>query len=554
MSSRSSSATGAARSRSARTLALAAYLVVHAGTPQSRQRIASLFWSESTDAQALTNLRRELHNLRHALAGEACLEVTARDLCWHDGGAVHVDLRVFDLEYRAAQRSHAAGDATAVLAHAAVALGVYRGDLLPGVYDDWVPDARAELQEQCVQLCASVCMIGIERGEFAAALDAARMRIRLRPFEEVGYRVLMQLQAGLGDRAAAVSTYHRCASVLERELGVEPDEATRGAVAQLLARSRQADRSRHPCRGRPGPARFRFSVGPGSSACCRQRGSPLRSVGQGWCSSGAAPVWGRAASSPRSPRPPAGRAAWRPAPSASQPRGGWLWLPIAEWLRSPEVQVGVAGLDPVWRAGGGAAGALLAPGGASPCPALGGAGRCVAASPLLRGRGPRAAWASGGRCCWCWTTCSGVTRRRWRFLTFCFGLFPDAPVLLAATPGADRPRGRARLGRGWTSICGQRGFSRSFPSGRLERRGHRTSSPKPSGVGRCARWTAELLVAVHRWFSAVTSWGRCAPQVGHGSVPAGDLDAVLAQPPSGRRVRQARGRGPRCGGRAATSR
>jgi DNA-binding SARP family transcriptional activator len=60
-------ATGAARSRSARTLALAAYLVVHAGTPQSRQRIAGLFWSESTDAQALTNLRRELHNLRHAL-------------------------------------------------------------------------------------------------------------------------------------------------------------------------------------------------------------------------------------------------------------------------------------------------------------------------------------------------------------------------------------------------------------------------------------------------------------------------------------------------------
>ena len=56
-------ATGAARSRSARTLALAAFLTVHAGTPQTRQRIAALFWPDSTDAQALTNLRRELHNL-----------------------------------------------------------------------------------------------------------------------------------------------------------------------------------------------------------------------------------------------------------------------------------------------------------------------------------------------------------------------------------------------------------------------------------------------------------------------------------------------------------
>ena len=63
--------TGAARSRSARTLALAAFLALHAGSPQTRQRIASLFWPDSTDAQALTNLRRELHGLRHALAGRA---------------------------------------------------------------------------------------------------------------------------------------------------------------------------------------------------------------------------------------------------------------------------------------------------------------------------------------------------------------------------------------------------------------------------------------------------------------------------------------------------
>ncbi len=113
-------ATGAARSRSARTLALAAFLTVHAGAPQTRQRIAALFWPDSTDAQALTNLRRELHNLRHALAGEPCLTVTARDLCWHDGGAVHVDLRAFCRESDAAR--DAAGDDEAVLAHADAAL------------------------------------------------------------------------------------------------------------------------------------------------------------------------------------------------------------------------------------------------------------------------------------------------------------------------------------------------------------------------------------------------------------------------------------------------
>ena len=52
---------------SSRAVALVAFLAVHAGSPQSRQRIAGTFWPESTDAQALTNLRRELHHLRQIL-------------------------------------------------------------------------------------------------------------------------------------------------------------------------------------------------------------------------------------------------------------------------------------------------------------------------------------------------------------------------------------------------------------------------------------------------------------------------------------------------------
>ena len=51
-------------------VALVAFLAAHAGSPQLRQRIAGLFWPDSTDAQALTNLRRELHHLRNALGSE----------------------------------------------------------------------------------------------------------------------------------------------------------------------------------------------------------------------------------------------------------------------------------------------------------------------------------------------------------------------------------------------------------------------------------------------------------------------------------------------------
>ena len=58
------------RARSSRTVALIAFLVIHAGSPQARQRIAGLFWPDSADGQALTNLRRELHQLRQILGDE----------------------------------------------------------------------------------------------------------------------------------------------------------------------------------------------------------------------------------------------------------------------------------------------------------------------------------------------------------------------------------------------------------------------------------------------------------------------------------------------------
>src|SRR5947209_9047954 len=111
--------TGSVRTRSSRTVALVGFLVAHAGSPQMRQRIAGLFWPDSTDAQALTNLRRELHNLRQVLGDEPSLVVTSRDLCWRDTNTCRVDVRVFDIEREAALAAAASGAVKGLLVHAA---------------------------------------------------------------------------------------------------------------------------------------------------------------------------------------------------------------------------------------------------------------------------------------------------------------------------------------------------------------------------------------------------------------------------------------------------
>src|SRR5450755_29854 len=206
----------------------------HPGAPQSRQRIAGMFWPESTDAQALTNLRRELHHLRQILGKEGSLVVTSRDLCWRDTDTCRVDLRVFTTARSAAMAAGAAGDDAEVLVHAATAVECYKGDLLPSVDDEWLLDARSELDRQCADLCDLLGAARTRAGDMPGAAQAARRRIQLQPLEEIGYRTLMLLQADLGDRASAVSTYHRCASVLERELGVIPAPMTRQAFQRLI--------------------------------------------------------------------------------------------------------------------------------------------------------------------------------------------------------------------------------------------------------------------------------------------------------------------------------
>ncbi len=66
-----------------------------------------------------------------------------------------------------------------------------------------------------------------ERAYSAAITVAQRLH-------EATYRQLMRLRALSGDRAAALRTYHTCASRLERELGIAPGKATRQVYERLM--------------------------------------------------------------------------------------------------------------------------------------------------------------------------------------------------------------------------------------------------------------------------------------------------------------------------------
>jgi DNA-binding SARP family transcriptional activator len=422
-----------AKARSSRAVALVAFLAAHAGSPQPRQRIAGLFWPDSTDAQALTNLRRELHQLRQILADEPSLVVTSTDLGWRDTVTCRVDLRVFDIERNAALAAAAIGDDDGILGHAARAIAEYRGDLLPGMYDDWVLKVRSEVEHQCVGLCDLLGETRARHGDLAGAVEVARRRIALQPLEEVGYRTLMRWQADLGDRAGAVSTYHHCASVLERELGVVPDPATRQAFQRLMARAEpvgETPPASGPAAGRSGLAAAQLI---GRSRELDRLHDLWRAAAVG--SRGLALVRGSAGvGKTRLLTEIAGRALLQGAVVASSQcfgtSGRLALAPVADWLRTPAVQSAVATLDPAWRT---EVGRLM--------PAEGRRGRGTGSGTMADAwqrhrffEGIARALLAVGR-----PTLLVLDNMQWcdqetlAFITFCLGLADGAPLLVAAT-------------------------------------------------------------------------------------------------------------------------
>ncbi|EME62841.1 SARP family transcriptional regulator [Rhodococcus ruber BKS 20-38] len=430
--------TGAVVTRSPRGTTLVAFLALHAGVPQPRQLIAPLFWPDSTTAQALTNLRRELHHLRRALDDDPAVEVTPRDLCWRDTETSRVDLRVFTVEYHAARAAATSGDDDAALRHATTALSEYRGSLLPGMYDDWILEARSDLERHCLDLCDLLCRIRTRTGDLPGAIDAVRRRIHLRPLEESGYRTLMNLQADHGDRAGAVSTYHRCAAVLERELGVAPDPATRTLADRLLAHAAPTAAARPTSE----PATKRPEL---SAPALVGRTRELHRLHETWRTAAAGHptlvlvTGGAGVGKTRLVAELAATARAQPAVVAGTQcfgtSGRLALAPVADWLRTPSVQPALAALDPIWRA---EVDRLVPSGTTRPDPGAGFRAMVDAWQRLRFFEGLARALIGGGR-----PVLLTLDNIQWcdpetlTFLTFCLSLISDAPLMVAATARTD---------------------------------------------------------------------------------------------------------------------
>ncbi|MEX0272245.1 BTAD domain-containing putative transcriptional regulator [Leptolyngbyaceae cyanobacterium UHCC 1019] len=227
-----------------RSQALLAYLLLNRHAPQPRQRIAFHLWSDSTDTQARTNLRKELSYLRRDLPdAEQFLLVDAKTLQWQPNAQFTLDVAQFEKAIKVAQ----ATDFNLAQTALEQAVELYRGDLLPDCGDEWIIPERERFQQMRVRALEQLIDLLEEQRAYRAALGYAQQLLQVDPLNESTYCTVMRLYNLSGDRANALQVYHRCMTLLREELGVDPSATTHDFYQRILNEDDQplpVDRSR----------------------------------------------------------------------------------------------------------------------------------------------------------------------------------------------------------------------------------------------------------------------------------------------------------------------
>lgn len=214
-----------------RLLLFLSYLFVHYDSTPSRKQISFLFWADSTEEQARTNLRNILHYLRKALPElDSILEVDHQFIRLRSDADLSLDIRSFKSALASAKSSKNEMERIQYLQEA---VSHYRGELLPGFYDDWVLAAREECHQAYLDALFELSNLLEDAPQYTEAIRVVNRLLRADVLNESAYQKLMRLHALNDDRAGALQVYHTCSTVLMRELGVEPSADIKRLHEQL---------------------------------------------------------------------------------------------------------------------------------------------------------------------------------------------------------------------------------------------------------------------------------------------------------------------------------
>lgn len=238
--------------RSRKQLALLVYLASEHQIAHSRETLLALLWPDSPRSSAQNNLRFTLSHLRSlgkklALGGLELPPILVTDrytVQLHPAWVLNADSNHFQQLLEQTRRhdhnSRSQCEACQSSLHQAVQL--YQGDFLVGfsldncaAFEEWLFMQREQYYSQVCEAYQDLAAYAEAAEDLTDALDYVQRQIELAPLRESAYRQEMRILNRQGERTSALATFERCRTLLNKELGLDPEPETLALHMQILA-------------------------------------------------------------------------------------------------------------------------------------------------------------------------------------------------------------------------------------------------------------------------------------------------------------------------------
>lgn len=207
---------------------LFAYLILNPETYHRRERLAGLLWPVSTESNARNNLRQALWRIRRMLKESAGRE---EDFLLVDNYAIRFNEEAnywLDVNEILKDPPHEPS-----VEHLEGIAELYKGDLLPGFYEDWVILERAKVQALYRSKLQLLLNKFAKEHRWGDLVDWSERWIAQGETPEPAYRYLMLAYHHQGDSSSVATTYERCTNDLVEQLGVNVSEETESLFQEL---------------------------------------------------------------------------------------------------------------------------------------------------------------------------------------------------------------------------------------------------------------------------------------------------------------------------------
>ena len=202
--------------------ALLTYLAMSPGERHTRDQLAGLFWSDRGEDQSRNSLRQSLSAIKKSLGSIDPSPLVI------EHNEVSIVPNVIDVDALEMAQLIDDNSPQSVVR----AAGLYKGEFLEGlvirdpVAEQWLANERGQYHLMSVVALENLLAHQIATGEMRHATETGEKLVNLDPLRESAWRQLMQAYAVMGERNHALMAYKRCASILRKNLDIEPSQET----------------------------------------------------------------------------------------------------------------------------------------------------------------------------------------------------------------------------------------------------------------------------------------------------------------------------------------